>query len=283
MWYLDRIPKLAHFYWGNDTLSYLRYMAVFSFKKLNPDWKIKLYVPKYRYTGGKTWGTSEHSSPFCGLDYTGKLMALGLEKVEIDFSNFGIDNMIPETFKADFLRWYLLSTSGGLWSDFDIIYFQSLEAFYLNHPLYRALDTSICLQAESGGSYHSIGFLLSSVGNPYYRFISGQTYGMLDLGDYQSIGSRIPNLYFPSAIQIRDRFPGINLENISPDVVYPINYTMVPYIFHTPYMHYLTEQTIGLHWFAGHPESCKFENLLNDDSLVGYNNIISQVIRRVSG
>ena len=39
------IPKIAHFYWGNEILPFLRYITIYSFSILNPDWEIKLYLP----------------------------------------------------------------------------------------------------------------------------------------------------------------------------------------------------------------------------------------------
>ena len=281
MWYLDKIPKIAHFYWGNDTISYTRYLTVVSFKKYNPDWCIRLYYPKIKYQGKKTWDTHEHSQKFSGTNYLARLFSMDIEKIEINFNNYGMDNYMPETFKADFLRWYLLSTCGGLWSDFDILYFRPIDNFYLNIPANKHLDTLICLHSNGTEVYHSIGFLLGSINNPYYRFVNSQTYGMLDKGNYQSIGSSILNHYFPKLLLVQQRFPALSFENINANVVYPINYTMVPYIFHTPYMHYLTEQSIGLHWFAGHPEASKFENIIDENTHPGYDNIISQLIRQV--
>ncbi|HOP74622.1 MAG TPA: hypothetical protein PLC07_06150 [Bacillota bacterium] len=283
MWHLSNIPKIAHFYWGNDTISFLRYLTIYSFKKYNPDWEIRLYYPKVKYRGSKTWHTGEHASRYNGPNYMNHLLNLGVNRIEYDFSVHGLANEIPESFKADFLRWYLLGTVGGLWSDMDIVYFRPVDHLYLNQEANSALTTIVCLHEASPENYHSIGFLMSSPNNPYYKFITSQTYGMLNLTDYQSIGSRIPNLYFPKFSMIADRFPGLTVANLAPDVVYPIDFTMVPYIFHTPYMHYLTERSIGLHWFAGHPEALHFENLINDDSHVGYNSIIAQLVRKAIG
>lgn len=281
MWYLTNIPKIAHFYWGNDTISYLRYLTVYSFKKFNPDWEVRLYQPVIKYQGGKTWGSPEHSAKYNGLNYLANLLNLDVKKVEVDFTNYGMSNQMPESFKADFLRWYLLATVGGLWSDMDIIYYRPISELYLNHPSNQPLNTLVCMQENTFDNYHAIGFLLGSAANPYYKFINSKTYSMLNLGDYQSIGSKIPNYYFGTLPRIRERFPYLAVGNLSLDVVYPINYTMVPYIFNTPYIHYLKEITMGLHWFAGHPEALIFENLINHDSHLGYNNVVAQVVRMV--
>ena len=61
-----------------------------------------------------------------------RLLAMEIEKIEVDLNELGVDNRMPESFKADFLRWRLLATAGGLWSDFDIIYFKPMESLYLN-------------------------------------------------------------------------------------------------------------------------------------------------------
>ena len=66
MWQLQKIPKLAHFYWGNDTLSFLRYLSIYTFSKFNPDWRIQFYYPAQKYHGARTWGTPEHTGRFHG-------------------------------------------------------------------------------------------------------------------------------------------------------------------------------------------------------------------------
>ncbi|HYH03953.1 MAG TPA: hypothetical protein VEC37_12680 [Bacillota bacterium] len=280
MWNLHKIPKIAHFYWGNDSISYLRFLSIYSFKKFNPDWEIRLYFPVVKYRGVKTWGTPEHSGQFSGLDYMPELLNLPIEKIAVDFTDYGLDNNVPESFKADFLRWHLLATVGGLWSDFDIIYFRPMDHLGLNKAHYKFLDTIVCLREIPGEVYHSIGFLLGAPENRYYQFIFKQIASFINLGNYQSIGSSIPNTYFPSITSIRERFPDLHLANLPMDVVYPIDYTMVPYLFHTGYLHYLSEACIGLHWFAGHPEAGVFENLLNEHTIINYDNIISLVIRK---
>ena len=62
MWHLTNIPKIVHFYWGNEKLSYLRYMSVYSFRKLNPDWKIKIHVPGALSMIAPTWGSNEQKN-----------------------------------------------------------------------------------------------------------------------------------------------------------------------------------------------------------------------------
>ena len=38
------IPKRIFFYWGGSDMSWMRYMTLYSFRKMNPDWEVILYV-----------------------------------------------------------------------------------------------------------------------------------------------------------------------------------------------------------------------------------------------
>ena len=42
------------FYWGGSSLSWMRYMSIYSFRKLNPDWEVILYISD-NTTSHKTW------------------------------------------------------------------------------------------------------------------------------------------------------------------------------------------------------------------------------------
>lgn len=52
----------------------------------------------------------------------------------------------------------------------------------------------------------------------------------------------------------------------------------VPVIFNNNNMSYIKKINIGLHWYGGHPESGKWENILTFNNYEKYNNIISQLI-----
>ena len=43
--------------------------------------------------------------------------------------DFNLSNEISEVKKSDFLRWHILSTEEGLWSDMDILYLKSMPNF----------------------------------------------------------------------------------------------------------------------------------------------------------
>lgn len=281
MWYLEKIPKTAHFYWGNNTISFLRYLTVISFRKFNPDWQIKLYYPQVRYQGENTWNTPEHINKFTGENYFDKLFALDIEKIEIDFSQFGIDINIPESFKADFLRWQLLAAEGGLWSDFDIIYFKSMDNLYFNNEANKEIDTFVCINPYRVYYRHLIGFLLSSPNNDFYKYIYNQSYLRLNLKSYQSIGSLILNDRFQTIQSIKNMFSHMNIANINTDAVYPLNELNITSIYNSNDLSCLTDYTTGIHWYAGHPDAGQWENSITENNFKSFDTGLSKIIGKV--
>ncbi len=275
MWHLKAIPRVAYFYWGNDSLSFLRYLTVFSFKKQNPDWEIKLYRPKIKFQGRKTWKTMECYARFIGKNYLDRLLNMDIDVVEVDFCNLGFNNNVPETFKADFLRWILLSTRGGLWSDFDIIYFKPMKSLYFNNDTNKQINTVVCRNI-----YHRIGFLLSSPQNDFYKFVAQQAKRKFNPTEYQSIGSRILNINFPGIGIIENLFPHLNIFNLETDVVYPLNENTIPTVFKVN-CSIIKEKSIGIHWYGGHLESEKWENCLTENNFRNYDNFLCQLIIKV--
>ena len=96
MWHLSKIPKIAHFYWGNKVLPYLRYLTLYSFKKYNPDWVVNLYIPKFLQPE-MSWNGREHKFPIDCKDYYGQINALTQQfnKLELELiEKYGKDSVI---------------------------------------------------------------------------------------------------------------------------------------------------------------------------------------------
>jgi len=281
MWHLQKIPKTVHFYWGSEKLSFLRYLTVLSFKKLNPDWTVKLYFPKEKYLGEKTWSSPEHNGRYEGENFAPRLLTLDISITEIDFSRWAIPDHIPEPFKADFFRWKVLANEGGLWSDFDIVYFKPVEELYFNTESDINTDTVICVKNNPQEWFHSIGFLMSAPENSYYKFIYDQAYPNFNPGIYQSIGSHIPNAYFPTVTAARERFPHLTFVNLPMDVVYPYHEYCLLSLFYGNDQSFITSNTIGIHWYAGGQDAVKWENMLTENNFRDYDTVLANTIARV--
>jgi hypothetical protein len=263
-----KIPKIMHFYWDMSKLSYLQYMTIISFKKQNPDWDIIIHENEV-VTRAITWDTDEQRILYNGYDWYPELKKLPYVKLNyVDFEKIGFKNDVPEVFKSDFLRWYLLSTVGGGWSDIDILYLKPINTIDIDNS-----DTVICFR----GDVHIIGFYLSKPENPFFKKILDNITIDFDRTKYQSIGSTLLNTLYPSIDNID---MDIKLKNISMDVVYPYRDGDINILFNEIDLNKLKEETIGVHWYNGSRIS-KIFNQNYDQTNNNINNTITEILKMI--
>lgn len=275
-WYLKKIPKIAHFYWGNEKLPYLRYMTISSFHKYNSDWEIRFYYPKTKQTK-VTWTTKEQKYDInIKQDYYSALKTLPITFIEMDFSLLGLRNDYPEVHKSDFLRWYLLSTIGGLWSDMDVIYFDSMNNININKLYNKDGDTVVCCRQPKD---FSIGFMLSSPNNEFYRTIWEKSLtGVYCKSQYQSIGVILLNGLMKDIPYAINLFPKLKILALDFKTIYSYNASMIHTIYNTTNLEYITEEAIALHWYAGHPSAELLINEVTHQNYEKFKNVVCKVV-----
>ena len=276
MWHLTKIPKILHVYYGGGSLSYLRYLTVKTFNKFNPEWIIKVHAPKFPHVL-KSWSSFEQKYQInIKKDYFSDLKDIPNTKIIYwDFNKLGLSNDMSEVHKSDFLRWFLLGKEGGLWSDMDIIYFKGVDKLEFNSPLNTNLDT--CVSIYSYG--HSIGFMLSAPQNHYYLTLWKKARKCFDSNNYQSIGSILCNKYFPTIDSIKNQLPRNNPINIPMSTVYPYNAGQIKEIFSMGDLGKYTKDSIGLHWYAGHPLAGEYLNKYNGGESLIDESVITKTVK----
>lgn len=258
------IPKIMRFYWGfNSKMSYLHYLTLFSFRKLNPDWEIFLYKPKKssKYILSQ-FIKNDNVIEYIGKDYSDDLGNIeNLQIVDFDFEEIGIDNEIAEVYKSDFLRWFLLWKYGGGWSDMDILFIKPMSKINFNKRMITGkleeLDTMIIFK-DLG--YHPIAFYLASSNNDFFRLIFEKSKLSLDMYEYQSVGSYLLGNLYPTVEEIKKQFPKLNIADVSSKTVYSFLPRDVKKIFKKQKLKYIYEDTIGVHWYNGHKIAKQFLN-----------------------
>jgi mannosyltransferase OCH1-like enzyme len=247
-WFL-RVPKVLHVYWGGGILPYMRYLTVKSFMEYNPEWEIILWQPQYPFAR-RTWTSWEQNYDNICDDYYQKLLDLPISKRYIDYEFFGFSNSMSEVHKSDFIRLYLLARYGGVWSDMDIIYFKSIENLFANSQKNENKDTFVCISHYG----HSAGFMMSAPGSKYFKRLEQMTKTEFDPAGYQSIGPTMFTKYFPTIQSINKLSPAVN---IGMDAVYSHDAMKIESIIDGTKASF-TKYSIGLHWYAGHPQWGEF-------------------------
>jgi hypothetical protein len=282
MWHLSKIPKIAHFYWGGDKLSYLRFLSIKTFRNQNPDWNILVHVPKILSTAQPAWESFHQKNVKIEQDYFDRVSKISnIKIVTHDFAEYNFDNQAHEVHKSDFLRWKLLNNYGGLWSDIDILYTKPMQALPENCQENSRVDTALCPLSDS--RKHTVGFLLSSQGNNFFQYIGEQAREKYNPEAYQCMGSELINHGFATFESLQTQFPNNTFIFLNKNCVYSITSGEIGLFYQTVDRNVQkkldSKRTIGFHWFAGHPQSQEFENILTHTNVNQYNNLPAHIIK----
>jgi len=284
------IPKHLFYYWGNETMSWLRFITLQSFVKLNPDWQVSLYYSN-QPVNTKTW--KEHNEQdfftYKGIDYSGRLKDLGVDIIEWRDPSPRLKD-IAASHKSNFFKWHMLGTQGGIYADLDILWTTPMDILYdfLNRNLY---DTAICYQ-----DWVSIGLLASEGNNRFYMDLYNQALKVYDPEHYQCVGvnSVYTLLYgegytrkiFNGEIlnHIRSRYPELKVYNLPMGLLYYYNYSHLDKLFiDNLELSHFPEYVMGLHWYAGNPLSQKFNSLLTEDNYKDHGITICNIAQEILG
>jgi hypothetical protein len=282
VWYFNKIPKIAHFYWGyaDNILPFLNYLTLYSFRKMNPDWEIILYLPKeVSKLSTLSNNTVQENQNKITKSYLDKVEEQNV-KIEIfDFESIGIDNNIPENFKSDFLAWHILSTKGGLYSDMDILYFDSMNSIIHNRAYNYNKDTFLCYYG-----FHTVGFLLSSNGNEFFKYILSKAIVTYDVTLYQSAGSMVLDKYCSDFNKLASQFH-IDAFNMRPYTVCFFNSYQLDDLYINNKADNISVSSIGLHWYGSagcvQKEYDDFLYSIDETNYMKFNNTISKIIERI--
>jgi hypothetical protein len=250
------IPKILHLYWGrNNPLTFLQYLTVVSFREHNPDWKIKVYYP-IKTCNNISWKTFEQKTKIISKDYFNELDKHNVEKIEIDFDKIGFKNDYPEVIKSDFFRYHILCKEGGIWSDFDILYIKPFSN--IDFSTFKSYGNKIDFiinfhKYDWGDEFYSIGFLGSTPNNKIIKRIVDKCKNNVG-NNYQSIG----NMYL---MKLLGR-PKDNMLVLPKEFYLPYCSSKINLIFNNTDRKYINKDTIGIHWFNGHPIAREFQNKL---------------------
>lgn len=179
------IPKNIYFYWGNESMSFLRYMTLYSFRYHNPDWNITLIRNNKSTKENMKWDTLEIQDKmnYEGMNYSDRVKDLNVNIIDLDYSHYvqNIDPNMSDVHISDFTGWYMLWKKGGIISDMDVFY---------TKPLNIDLTADICLSIfPNYEDYVPVTFMASS-GNRFFEDCFNSAKENYEPTEYQSAGTK---------------------------------------------------------------------------------------------
>lgn len=292
------IPKKIFFYWDGSDLSWMRYMTLYSFRKLNPDWNMTLYLSD-GISKNKGWKTSENQDYYTynGNNYINKLKDLNIkiEKAEFPKEIQGLLTNLSPIHKSDLFRYYQLFVGGGFYCDMDVLFFKSIDNFY-NEVIQKGYDT-IIHEYQSKERTLTIGFLGSSINNEYYKnlFEFGVNYYTNNIknddinNNYQSMGVLLIYMMFTNKLSasrvyetIISKYPNLKFYNLPTSLIYSFDWTKIKYCFSNSIKSsHFAYNSIGYHWYGGGVESQKYNNILTEKNYKDHRTTFSTIAQEV--
>jgi hypothetical protein len=244
-------------------------MTIYSFRKLNPDWKITLVVPLF-LNDKVGWEWKQYENNHDCFDYFGHITSqLAIRPMIFDFDEIGLSNDLNEVHKSDFLRYYLLHKHGGVWSDMDILYIKPMDMLRQNKDVNKSDAYYFWDSPKRKMPGHAIGFLMSTPGSQYFSDLFEEAKRSFNASLYQTVGADMLNPKFPPGV-MRKKYP--NAVNLDEKAVYAINHVSHDLLYNKSNLRLLTNDSIGLHWYGGSPFVGDLIVNVNHTNFKTYNN-----------
>jgi hypothetical protein len=126
---------------------------------------------------------------------------------------------------------------------------------------------------------------MSTKHNSFFKELGQQAATNYDPAVYQCIGSNLINNSFDTLYDFSQRYPQHKFVFVDKNAVYSIDSKNIEKFFQPldsgTQKKINNKRVIGFHWFAGHPKSQDFENVLGPDNLAQHNNILTAAIRKL--
>lgn len=263
--FASQIPHIFHCYVEDSPLSYLKYLSIRSFNYYNPHWDIKICTSLNR----------QFSDSEC-LNYWKELKTLpNLQILPIDFNQIGFYNNANDMAKSIYLRWYLLSKFGGLWSDLDIIYINSIE-----NKLFKEDSNFNTLIYNIENRYYALGFLMANPGNRLFTKLMNSTKLTYDENHSAigSIGTSLMKKLWPTSAKLLSEFSDLKIKIGDKNTYLQYECTELNKIYKFNHFNEISAQAVGIYIFKDSKEALIYENNLT--SLINDNLTISLIIKK---
>ena len=257
---MKRIPKELHLYWDGSNMSQLQTFTVTTFHKLNPDWKINVYVSKQKYKGN-----AKYIPDYVGKDYFYLIREMDYVNIQIvDLNDYNIDVSLHGILRSDILRYHVLYNVGGVWSDFDIIWLKPMEHFrnieyYGSTPIDEVSAVVSFIHGMGGG--HSIGVLIHCKHDPYVKALVDATKRVKPPYSHEVFGSSMLNAHYPTleSLSIFEGIIGTRFETYYPYNIHPPILTIQKLYLEND-LSYINNNVMCVHWYNGHVLSKQYVN-----------------------
>jgi len=279
------MKKEMNFYWGNKTLSYMRYMSLVSFIHFNPDWKVNLILNRIESKRELADNIIEKQdkTEFNGVDYLDRVYDLGINIIEFSPSMIDLPEDVvlrmADVHIKDTLNWSILREGAGLACDMDVLFIDSV-----NKHIDDDADVGlICFDGNPQKDYIPASILYASKKNDLFEDAYGLALKLYNPKIYECVGT--PCLGGLNISGLKEKYSQLNIQKLDDGIIFPYtNFSWmvgIKMIYEKDYSYALSKNASGIHWYGGTKVSQQFNNFINEDNIGEINNTLTVKIREI--
>lgn len=273
------IPKRMFFFFAGPKLSWMRYMTLYTFKKLNPSWDVILYLNDTN-TNSVDWKNNKQDfNNASGDDYMGRLPELSITVMKPDWPEEYQEwaSKVNPVHESDLFRLFELWRNGGYYCDTDVLWFRPMDRLHASLKGYDAMYHEYPAFNSAHQYWATSGFLACTKGNQYWKDIFDKGMKEYNASDYQGCGAHLfyrtlgVNRYDRMSDALSKKYPQHRFKNISTELIYHHDWQAVVAAWSTGNkVESFPNEAIGYHWFGGTADSQKYNAVLNENNFREY-------------
>ena len=277
------MKKDIYFYWGNETMSYMRYMTLYSFCLFNPDWMVYLIKNYLPARNDARLPQKQDKTEYKGKDYTNLLKNLNIIVSDFEPSMIDLDekivNDMADVHIKDILNWKILAEQGGAVADMDILFMK---------PIGNEIDVDtdvglVCFDGFPEKGYIPVTFMYSSGQNKFFEKSYKNSLRKYNPSEYESCGNLC--IEEKSLEAIRGNFPDLKVQKLDDAIVFPfvncLYYDGISKLYDGDYTNEIIKSSIGIHWYGGNVVAQSNNYQIDDESINDINNTLTIKTREV--
>ena len=279
-------------------MSWMRYLTLLSFRKLNLEWDMYLYRSTSQVKQ-KDWQEriQQDFFKYDGCDYLEKVSDLGIEIRDWDFGEDGFERWNPVR-QSDVFQWQWLAESSGVYSDMDVLFVQPMSKLVSD---WRKSDVLYCLK----DGHFPIGFLGSSGRSLFYKEVRDEALQTGSTNAYEGVGLHAVNRvlqrkFIDGAVKRRGRwipesrkvdlkedeipevlsgaYKNTKFCNLAQTVIYPFTHRDIHRAYSRQLGLRLPENTVAIHWYAGAKKSQEMNCRLTEQNFMQYPSLFTWAV-----
>ena len=257
---MNNIPKKLHLYWDRSPMSWLQTITIDTFQRHNPDWEIYVYTPIQSYIGD-----IKYTPDYVGKDFFDRVENnTNVTLIDIDLNDYGIKIDLHDILRSDIFRYHVLYNTGGVWSDFDVIWLKPMS--YMSTITNRDdFNLSMCPFYDKGKGkppHYPIGVLVSIAKHPFYKSIVDRCNALQPFSpskpEHQGYGPNMWIAFMPNVNKVLLSYP--DMVELEYSVFYPYSIYDMNRLYNKTDLSVITGNVMCVHWYNGHKLSKQYVN-----------------------